>query len=356
MPRIPFDTFSKQLRAGSIPPVIYLYGEEDVLKDEAVRAVIERVVDPGVRDFNFDQRSASQLDPEAVETLCNTLPMMAERRLVVIRDVEIWQKRAKARGAVLHYLERPAAETVLVLVQGASREKAEQSEPDPDLLRLASAVEVERLGPKLAEKWVLKRAEERGIRLAPDAASHLVKAVEGDLGAARSELDKLAGLGGEEPVTLEQLAASLGIRHGETPADWCDTVLADQTGRAASILAPLLSQPGISGVSLLAQLGTQLIGLGLARALYDRGPRGANLERAVRDALLRVRPPVRLDYRGSAERWSRLAEAWPGARVDAAIAAALRADVRLKTTTLADDRGVLIDLIMEIAPQAEVVA
>lgn len=350
MPKIPFDGFSKQLKSGVIPPTIYLYGEEDVLKDEAVRAVVDRVVDPGVRDFNYDQRSASQLDPEAVETLCNTLPMMAERRLVVIRDIEAWQKRAKARGAVLHYLERPAVETVLVLVQGASREKGERSEPDPDLLRLASTIEVERLGPKLAEKWVLKRAEERGIRFAPEAAAHLVKAVEGDLGAARSELDKLAGLGGEEPVTLNQLAASLGIRHGETPTDWCDAVIEDQTGRAASILRPLLSQPGISGVSLLTQLGTQLIGLGLARALYDRGPRAGNLERAVRDALLRVRPPVRLDYRSSAERWSRLAEAWPAARVDAAIAAARRADLRLKSTTLADERGVLIDLIMQLAP------
>jgi DNA polymerase-3 subunit delta len=356
MPKLPFDVFSKQLKSGVVPPVIYLYGEEDVLKDEAVRALVDRVVDPAVRDFNYDQRSASQLDPDTVETLCNTLPMMAERRLVVIREVEAWQKRAKARGAILHYLEKPAAETVLVLVQGASREKDERNEPDPDLLRLAATIEVERLGPKLAEKWVLKRAEERGMRLATEAAAHLVKAVDGDLGAAKSELDKLAGLGGEAPVTLEQLSASLGIRHGETPADWCDAVIEDQTGRAASILPPLLSQPGISGVALLAQLGTQLIGLGLARALYDRGPRAGNLERAVREALLRIRPPVRLDYRSSAERWSRLAEVWPSARIDTAIAAARQADLRLKSTSLADERGVLIDLIMDLAqlPQAVV--
>jgi DNA polymerase III subunit delta len=354
MPKLPFDTFSKQLKAGSVPPVLYLYGEEDVLKDEAVRSVVDRVVDPGVRDFNYDQRTASQLDPETVETLCNTLPMLAERRLVVIRDIEAWQKRAKAKAAVLHYLERPAAETVLVLIQGASRDKDEKGEPDPDLLRLAATVEVERLSPKLAEKWVLKRAEERGIRLAPEAAAHLVKAVEGDLGSARSELDKLAGLGGDALVTLDQLAASVGIRHGETPTDWCDAVIEDQTGRAASMLFPLLSQPGVSGVSLLAQLGTQLLGLGLARALYDRGPRAGSLERALRDALLRVRPPGRLDYRRSAECWSRLAEAWPGPRIDAAIAAACQADQRLKSTILADERGVLLDLIMRIAPLAEV--
>lgn len=354
MPKLPFDTFSKQLKGGSIPSAIYLYGEEDVLKDEAVRAVLDQVVDPGLRDFNYDQRSASELDPDAVETLCNTLPMMADRRLVVIREIEAWQKRARAKTAVLRYLEQPAAETVLVLVQGAARKDGDRSDADSDLLPLTSAVQLDRLSARLAEKWVQKRAGERGIRFAPEAITHLVKAVDADLAAARSELDKLAGLGGEALITLEQLAASLGIRHGETATDWCDAVLEDQTGRAASILPPLLSQPGMSGVSLLAQLGTQLIGLGLSRTLYDRGLRAGNLERAVRDTLLRVRPSGRLDYRSSAERWSRLAEAWPGARVDAAITAARRADLRLKSTTLADERGVLVDLIMAIAPLAGV--
>ncbi len=351
MPRLPFDAFSRQIKGGDIPPAIYLYGDEDVLKDEAVRAILDAVVDPGLRDFNYDVRSAAQLDPDHVEALCTTLPMMAERRLVVIRDVEAWTKRARAKAAVLHYLARPAAETVLILVQGASRREDERSDADSDLAGLACAVDVARCTPKLAERWVLKRAEERGVRLEPAAAAHLVKAVDADLGAARSELDKLAGLGGTTPVTLDQLTALLGIRHGETQADWCDAILDDHPAQAAGILPHLLDQSGVSGVGLLTQLGTHLVGLGLARALYDRGQRGAGLERAVFDAIIRARP-ARLDYRGAAARWSRAAEAWPLPRVDAAIAAARQADQRLKGTTLADVRGVLIDLIMQLAYRA----
>ena len=191
--------------------------------------------------------------------------------------------------------------------------------------------------------------------LEPAAAAHLVKAVDADLGAARSELDKLAGLGGDAPVTLDHLTASLGIRHGETQADWCDAVLDDHPGRAASILSHLLDQSGVSGVGLLSQLGTQLVGLGIARSHYDRGLRGGGLERAAFDAIMRARP-ARLDYRGAAARWSRLADSWPLARVDPAIAAARRADTRLKGTTLADERGVLVELIMELAHSARAAA
>ncbi len=348
MPKVPFDTFSRQIKGGDIPPAVYLYGDEDVLKDECTRAILDALVDPGLRDFNYDVRSAAQLDPDDVEALCTTLPMMAPRRLVIIRDVEAWTKKARAKAAVLHYLARPAAETVLILVQGSSRKEEERGDADSDLTRLTCAVEVGRFPPKLAEKWVIKRAEERGVRLEAAAAAHLVKAVESDLGAARSELDKLAGLGGDAPVTLEQLTALLGIRHGETPPDWCEAVLDDDPARATVMLPHLLDQSGVSGVGLLMQLGTQLVGLGMARALYDRGQRGSGLERAVFDAIMRARP-ARIDYRESAARWSRAAEVWSTGRIDAAIQAAREADRRLKGTTLADQRGVLVDLVMQLA-------
>jgi DNA polymerase-3 subunit delta len=347
MPRLAFDQFSRLLKAGDIPPALYLHGEEEVLKDEAIAAVLSRVVDPALRDFNYDVRSAAQLDPDAVEALCTTLPMMSDRRMVVIRDVESWNKKARAKTAVLRYLERPAPETVLVLVQGAPRPD-DRGEADVDLARLASTVEVERCSAKVAEKWVTRRAAERGVTLEPDAARHLVEAVGGDLGHARSELDKLSGLAGPDPISIEQISALLGVRHGETPTDWCHAVLEDRPGEAAGMLDHLLDQTGVSAVSLLTGLGTHLIGLGIARAPYDKGLRGGALERAVFEAIRRARP-ARIDWGGSARLWSRVAEGWSLARIDAAIAAACRADRRLKDVSLADDRGVLLDLVMQLA-------
>jgi DNA polymerase-3 subunit delta len=350
MPKQSFDAFSRLVKGGEIPPAVYLYGEEDVLKDEVVRAIVDRVIDPALRDFNYDQRSAGQLDPESVETLCNTLPMMADRRLVVIRDVEIWNKRARGRGAMLHYLEKPAAETVVVLVQGAARREDDRggNDADPDLLRVTCAVEVPQYGPRLAEKWVLKQAAERGITFEPEAAAHFAQVTDGDLALARSELDKLSGLAGDVGITLAQVSGLLGVRRGETQADWCASILNDETARAAGTLPHLLAQSGVSGVGLITQLGTQLLGLGLARSQYERGLRGAALQRAVFEVILRCRP-ARLDYKGSAEQWSRLAERWPLPRIDAAITAALGADRRLKSTTLANEQSVLLDLVMQLA-------
>src|SRR2546430_4445728 len=61
--------------------VYYLHGDEYVLKDEAVQALVDRVLDAGARDFNFDQRSAGELDAEAFHSLVNTPPLLAAVRV-----------------------------------------------------------------------------------------------------------------------------------------------------------------------------------------------------------------------------------------------------------------------------------
>ena len=97
MPAHTLDALLRSLPKGELSPVYYLHGAEDILKDEAVRAIVDRALDPALRDFNFDQRSAGQLDPEAIVTLCTTLPMMADRRVVVLREVEGWKRKPKTR-------------------------------------------------------------------------------------------------------------------------------------------------------------------------------------------------------------------------------------------------------------------
>lgn len=339
-----FDTLFKALRKGEVPGSLYLHGPEDVLKEEVVAEVLDRAVDPSLRDFNYDQRSAASLDPEQAETLCTTLPMMADRRVVVIRDIESWNKRAKAKAAVIRYLERPAAETILVLVQGSTEEDV-----DADLAAKTLSVRMDPLPSDRAQRWLLRRAEQLGVVLEESAAEHLVKVTGGSLSEIRSELDKLAGLGGGAPLTLDRVADLLGIRHGETQADWRDLVLQGDIGRAVTILPHLLAQTGVSGVGLVSTLAPAVTGIGLARSLYDRGTRGGALANAVKQALFRIRPPHRFGYDQAASLWARVAPAWPAARVEAAFVALRRADERLKNTAVSDERAILFDLCMELA-------
>jgi len=350
MPAHSWDDLYKTIRKGDLPAAVYLYGTEEPLKDEALQELLDRALDPGLRDFNLDTRSAATLQPDDVATLLTTLPMMADRRVVIIRDVESWNKRAKAKQAVLAGLEKPSPETLLVLVQGPG-----EPDPDADLAKRAYAVNCERLPPERAARWLVKHAETVGLTLAPAAVDHLVKALDADLSALRGEVGKLAGLAGTEPLSVDQVSRLLGVRHGETQQDWRDLAMSGEAGRAAALLPILLAQPGISGVKLVTLLGQALVGTALARSLRDEGKRGRVLESAVFEALRRARL-WGLDYRGTATQWSAWAGRWSAPALHDALTAAREADQALKSTTLSNETGILTDLVMRLADRQQAAA
>jgi DNA polymerase III subunit delta len=343
MPVHTLDALFRSLNKGELAPVYYFHGPEDVLKDEAVRTLLDRALDPGVRDFNFDQRSAGQIDAEEVHTLCNTLPMMADRRVVLLREVEAWKRKAGGRTEFLRYLQNPSAETVVILVQGSGEENE-----DKELARATYSVRFDPLSPERAAKWVQHRAGKLGLALQPEAVEHLIRSVGADLGALASELAKLASLPAGEPLTAEQVGDLVGVRQGETLWDWRAAILDDQTARAGTLLSAVLAQPGVTGVRLVTLLGTALIGVGVARGLYDKGLRGRALEDAVFKALLKNRPAGLLGYKEEAARWSRWAPRWPAGRLRSALRAALETDQALKNTTISDERGLLTDLVLRM--------
>jgi DNA polymerase-3 subunit delta len=349
MPAHTYDALLRSLPKGELAPVYYLHGPEDILKDEAVQAIIDRALDPGLRDFNFDQRSAGQLDPEAIFALCTTLPMMADRRVVVLRDLEGWKRKPKTRAAFLKYLERPAVETVVVLVQSSAEETA-----DKELVRGAFAVACEPLPSERARRWLIRRATALGVTLEDAAADHLLAATGHDLGSMAAELQKLASLPSGTPLTADQVGGLVGIRHGETIYDWRNAVLDGEAGKAAAMIAPLLDQPGVTAVRLVTLLGTSLAGVGLARGHFDRRVRGGSLQQLVFEKLRQLRLFGLPDWKAESGRWARWAAAWPSDRIREALRAARDADQAIKSTTISDERGILTDLVLRLTvPQVE---
>lgn len=345
MPAQTIEVFHRSLRKSPPSGAYYFHGQEDVLKDEAVRAVLDRALDPSLRDFNLDQRSAGQLDPESLYTLCATLPMMAERRVVVLREVEALKRKPKVRAALLAYLARPAPETVLLLVQGSGEENE-----DKELARAACSVACDTLPPERALKWLLHRAEGLGVLLAPEAADHLVRSLGAELGLLQAELQKLAALPAGEPLSVKQVGEIVGVRHGETVFDWRDALFDGRTGQAVRLLRPLLDQPGGSAVKLVTMTGTTLVGVGIARGHYDRRLRGRALDDAVFETIRRQRVFGLLSWTEEKSRWVRWAAAWTPARLREGLRAALAADQALKGTTISDDLGILTDMALRMAP------
>ena len=341
MGALSYDALLRSLKPGATPdPVYYFHGDEDVLKDEAVRALVELVVDPSARDFNLDRRSAADLDPGAFHSLVNTPPMLAPRRVVVLRGLEDLKKTSKARQEVLRYLAAPSPTTVLLLVQGAG------TPPDPELARGATTVAVEPLPPARVLKWMAHQARQLRLRLEPDAAELLAAAVGNDLGALAQELGKLSALAIGRSATRDDVAALVGVRQGETLQDFVDAALERRAAAAARLVEPVLEQAGMTGVRMVTALGTAVLGTALARAELDRGTTSPRLESVVLSAVRAARPWGVGNWQDTASRWARWATLWSAAELRGALRLALTVDRALKSSTVTDERGILMQLVL----------
>jgi DNA polymerase-3 subunit delta len=344
MAALTLDALLRSLKKGAPDLVYLLHGDEDVLKNEAIRAILEAAVEPASRDFNLDSRYAADLSPETFNALVNTPPMLAERRAVVVRGAEhIGKRKSKLRDEVVHYLSAPNPTTVLVLVVAAGED------PDADLVRDVTSVLLAPLAAERVPRWLSYYAAELGMTLAADATALLVAAVGNDLSSLARELEKLAALtGGSRAATADDVTDLVGVRRGETVHDLVEAALERRAARAAQLVEPVLEQAGMSGVKIVTLLGTHLVGTALARAERDRGP-GARLEDTVFRQLLAARPYGLRGYKEEAARWSTWSAGWTAGELARALRAALAADTALKTTTVTDARGIVTQLVLGFA-------
>jgi len=110
-------TLRDALKRRSFDGAYFITGEDDYQKDDAVRQLVEGALEPAFRDFNLDTRRATELDAETLGVLLSTPPMMAERRVIVLRDVNALKK--DARIALDQYLKKPAPDLLLIMTVAA---------------------------------------------------------------------------------------------------------------------------------------------------------------------------------------------------------------------------------------------
>jgi DNA polymerase-3 subunit delta len=346
MAALSLDGLLRSLKKAPPDPVYLLHGDEDVLKNEAIRALVDASVGPTSRDFNLDSRFAADLTPESLHALLNTPPMFAERRAVLLRGVEqLGKRKTKLRDELVRYLAAPSPTTVLVMVVSAGEDV------DADLLRNVTGVLLEPLAAERVPRWVNHHATSLGLTVEPDAAELLITAVGNDLSQLARELEKLAALtagSGGRPATMDDVTALVGVRRGETVYDLVAAALERRVAVAAQLVEPVLEQAGMTGVKIVTLLGTHLVGTTLARAERDRGA-STRLANTLFQQMLAVRPYGLRNYKEEAARWANWSAGWTRVELARALRATLDADVALKTATVSDDRGIVTQLVLGFA-------
>lgn len=220
---------------GSPPAVWLVEGDDAVLVSEAVGSLVDELVGDSDRSLVVEELGVGDTGIAEVADACQTPPFLADRRVVVVRDVGRFA--TEELGALLAYLDNPLPTSVLVLAAGAGRIA-------PKLIAAVKAhgeVRSTQVSPRDVHEWLSRRVTSCGLHL--DAAGErLLEAHLGeDVSRLGSILDVLvSAYGPGARLGAGDIEPYLGQPGSVTPWELTDAIDAGRNEAALALLHRML--------------------------------------------------------------------------------------------------------------------
>jgi DNA polymerase-3 subunit delta len=156
------------------PKAVYVVeGDQTLLADEAVQSILDAVLPKAARDFNLDLLAADEDVGKEFLAPARSFPVLAERRVVVVRRFEKFRWTEQNEPEFLAYLADPVPSTVLVLVATRLDRRFSVSKELERRAQIVGVGEQESATDEDLVVWVRERFASRGVTPS-DAACRLL--------------------------------------------------------------------------------------------------------------------------------------------------------------------------------------
>lgn len=287
------DAIEKAWKAGKPAPIYVFHGEEDFLRSELIHHAAELLVpDESTRSFNFDLLYGAETTVAQAVSLAQGYPMMADRRVVVVREAEK-VLRAKPAGAassrkkkggdqdpLLAYLEKPNPDTVLIF--DTQKFGPRNQSPFRELAAKAEVIEFAVLKDGEAVEWSRNRAKKQGRSMSEGAARLLVGHLGTSLRAHANEIEKLVTYtSGRTDIREEDVEQVVGASRDHNVFELTKAIGQGNRTLAMTIALRMLAADKEQIHLMFVMLSRYIEQLTIARELASKGQG----EREIADAL-----------------------------------------------------------------------
>ena len=207
------DELCRQVEAGNVPPIVLVVGAEQYLQNKVVQALRAAALKGSVPGLNEDNFVATETPVDTIISAARTLPMLARKRFVYIRQVERWESASKSDAdsldRIAQYATNPVSSCVLVL-------SALKLDGRKKLSAVAKKgnwwVACDPLSRTSIPSFLAARAAERGVQIAPGAAELIVEVVGADLASIVDSIERLCLFVGPEGKIDEDAVGTCLVR------------------------------------------------------------------------------------------------------------------------------------------------
>lgn len=294
------NDFFERIKSGALQSVYLMEGPEEYIKGQAIARLCARLLPAGLEAMNLTE--LENPDADMMIAAAETLPFMADKRVVIVRECDLLTTSKKSDDAKLdamkRYLERvPDTVCLLFTVKG----KADARKSLYLALKKANAiVDFSPMSDQEAANWAIRVMRAGGKSMDVLTAQKLVFTVGHDAALLRQEMDKLMAFAQERTEISEEDIDSICTRSLEaTIFQLVDAQVGGKIREACTLLQTLLEN-GEDRFMVLALLLRQYRILYHARCLSEERVSSAEMA-----ALLGIPPFAVTRTQSQAKRYSK---------------------------------------------------
>jgi len=191
------DTYQKviqEIGTSEMKPIYYLFGEEEFYLDQLIDK-FSNVIQPHEKDFNFDLLYGQDINPAKALGAARSFPMMAEKRVLIIKNFLQIGKGAGSEGSIqdfIPYIENPNPTCLLVLFDTGKPAGNTHLGKALSKSKNVSYHQFEALPDYLIPDWVISWTKSHHNKtIEPSAAQLLAQFVGNNLQLLSTEIDKV---------------------------------------------------------------------------------------------------------------------------------------------------------------------
>ena len=267
-----FEKLKRDLKAGTAGSGYLFYGEESYLREYYLGVLRKTLVPAEFEEFNYHRMEGKDLSIQTLADAVEAMPMLAERTLVEVTDLDLFKLNEDQREKLIALLNDIPPYCCIVFVYDTIEYK-----PNRTMKKLMKAVtdhlETVEFRPASGSEltaWIARHFRALGKDIDRQTAEYLIFLCGDLMTGLVPEIEKIGAYVKGNTVTQKDIDAVADPVLSAQVFKLSDAVLQGQYDKAASILGDLLRMQ-TEPILILASLGSQLRRLYTARLAIDGG-------------------------------------------------------------------------------------
>ena len=239
-----YQKLKSDLSAGNIGQVYIFYGEESYLREYYLGEIKKKLVPAGFEEFNYHRLAGKGLTMQEVVEAAEAMPMMAERTLVTVEDMDLFKLDEAQRGALVALLEDFPEYCTLVFLyrQIPYKTDAKLKKLTAALAERAQVIEFAQQGQQKLQKWVRRRFAAAGKDIDAGTVDHLLFTCGSLMDGLVPEIAKIGAYAKGKNITIDDINAVADPVLDAVVFDMTNAITKRDYGRASELLGQLLKK------------------------------------------------------------------------------------------------------------------